>query len=653
MPQGLLGVVAGPAEKTAADAFLAFAAKQKLFHTPGFHLVKRRGLFNSSRSAFGRFLSSQLAKHLKSAKRFSGDTVHQLQALRGMHEELRLAYKQAHQLLMRTGTSDSSIISQILPGEHTLAGMGEAGQDRFSQTIPADIVGLSAIWIHIAQPAKSKDGWLTVFLLRAADNLVLGKVSLPYGGLQKGWNRVPFQVAHKLGFGDAVLEFHWSEAGGPELSLAKREPQKFGTEDGTSLALKVETRLFDPSASSCRDAEYLPTLSRLPRITGKEISRQAKFIGGAQAYRAFSEELGGDAISEDTSSPALLMHGDTNHLRGVVLPGRVPAACTSILAGVQLPNKSASAFLMILAYLPKGLSSSEALKQLQGKVNSGEIEGHTAEGVQWSAIQLSGGEYGEVKLDFSAPSGPGDLILATQALTDRRDFGVTRWDWVDIYLSSEAKENLNATGSLPSYEHLPAFRSIRDYRLPDFGASLQYYKGPVELEQRSVELGFSPFHLDEDIGYLQTHPFENHPSVAILNTDLLQDATRLVCEVGTAHQGASDFIYVLGVLPAECPNKVEEIEKAFLCAKEGKGGEWDAKSGVRWSAVSLPTQEVRQLALELDQEQSKPIEAFLGAVSVDGEPRFAWCRWYSLLVEREVLEANAGFSTASQSGKGQ
>ena len=173
---------------------------------------------------------------------------------------------------------------------------------------------------------------------------------------------------------------------------------------------------------------------------------------------------------------------------------------------------------------------------------------------------------------------------------------------------------------------------VRTQRLPDLASNIVFYQGAAKLAKISEKLGFSPMTISEETSSLQTHPFDKKVSAAVLSGGLPVGALRISCEVGTAHESAPDFIYILAVLPHDLENSVAAVDECIKNIRLGTMSGVDPQSGVQWSARSLKALKTSELAIELEKIPARAADVVFGAIATSDDNSYGWCRWYSYSV---------------------
>lgn len=198
-------------------------------------------------------------------------------------------------------------------------------------------------------------------------------------------------------------------------------------------------------------------------------------------------------------------------------------------------------------------------------------------------------------------------------------------------------------GVVPELEATPAAQSyletggrntwqVRTQRLPDLAGNIMFYQGAAKLAQITEKLGFSPMTISEETSSLQTHPFAKNVSAAILSQGLPVGALRISCEVGTAHESAPDFIYILAVLPHDIEDSTAAVDSCVAQVEQGTMSGVNAGTGVQWCARRLSALKVSELAIDLVEIPVRAADVVFGAIAMSGDHSYGWCRWYSYSV---------------------
>jgi hypothetical protein len=173
---------------------------------------------------------------------------------------------------------------------------------------------------------------------------------------------------------------------------------------------------------------------------------------------------------------------------------------------------------------------------------------------------------------------------------------------------------------------------VRAMRLPELSGLVGFIEGPEKLEALSIGLGFSPMLLEENGGYLQTHPLKDRISAAVVPMLAGAGTRKLVATATTAHPAAPDFIYILAVRPHDEHGGKAAMDRVADIAIEAEQqtGEQQNTDGVTWAARRLAATETSRLELEFDEPLDGAHDVIFATLTVDGQNSYGWCRWTSL-----------------------
>lgn len=447
MALGLKAVIVAEHRTTETKWLTKHSKKHGMPFVPRLHAVG--GADSDAQSLVVAFVADVLAQELKFVNAEVGTTQQQIVNLRGRYERLWLSHEKAKRMIKGIGFNLRNICFSLEPGRSVARAGASEARHEYRQLLPTDLAGLAGLHLFVESgPAEKAQGDITVVIRRVADNALIGEVKLDYSALEPGWVAFNFPTIITDAYGDGALEILWNGAGGPAFAFADVDADRYGDENGKTLALRIEKGL-----------------------------------------------------------------------------------------SVQPLNHGVAADL--------------------------------------------------------------DITLAAQS-----------------YLEA---------GERNSWQ-------VRTQRLPDLAGNIVFYQGAAKLAQITEKLGFSPMTISEETSSLQTHPFEKYASAAILSSGVPVGALRISCEVGTAHESAPDFIYILAVLPHDIENSTAAVDNCVAQVEQGTMSGVDADTGVQWCARRLEALKVSELAIDLAEIPVRAADVVFGAIATSGDHSYGWCRWYSYSV---------------------
>lgn len=640
-PNNVVAILAGRSEHSAATAFIEHTEKHGAHRTPKLMVCKKNVLGMLNIKAVLKFVTSALLKNTSKTQAFAADSVHELAALRELHERQSLEYKKARNLLKVLSGNAKNIVMELAPGSESISQPGKGSQYR--QVLPSDLTAFSGVWLFVDQAPERREGMLQLTIRRAADGLVLVNSSRLYSTITPGWQRFIFDPYFSSGTGDIELVLDWCGDGGPSFACSDMESIGFGDDERRSLALRVETGFAETKAPG-----VVSGLVGWRRVKGSDLVDNATWISSASADAEGSDCSSGQGLEIDWDQGCFRLQAQTGSLVGLYSPYRFPAGAKRGSLKVSLPNSASEPCSFLVAQIPDGVSQDQLVKICERIMAEAMVSGvHKSSGIAWSKAVVAGGEMTKIHLDLcqdmSAASG---LFMAVQPTGKSQDYMSSQWHSFEWFVEDTEEADKQAA---PDYSSAGQSHTvIRTYKFTELVYGLDYYKGKEELERISRQLGFSPFQLEGEADILQTHPFEGNASVALLSGGPVVSGKRILCEVATAHAAASDFIYVLGMLPSDKAQKSATIDQVLDLVKSGQYSGVDKKENVEWNALALQPMQTAQLALEIQNESDVACDLFFAALPTGEEARFAWCRWYSLLIESKTVTSGEELLLAGQ-----
>ncbi len=366
-------------------------------------------------------------------------------------------------------------------------------------------------------------------------------------------------------------------------------------------------------------------------IPGNALLDLGQYYAGKKAEHAANEALGGQVLSVSQSG-WLQTHILTDGPSGIRLPGLVSETISKVRTRCFVPQQCVFNALGILMVAPQKtpLKTIEALLPQIGAPEGLPLSGSDLEsGCHWNAVILSSVQERQMVLSVQKLDQPrGDIILASRSLDGQNSYGQARWQSLELFLASPGSST-DKEGVLMASGNCEVEGEIRSQRMTEMYNDISFYRGGAYLDEVSETLGFSPMVVSEETGSLQTHPFQGGASAAILKNGIPSGTVRIACEVGTAHAGADDCIYILAALPSGTADQVDAIDQLVLKVREGAFGGYDDGSAIQWTARRLKAGSVEMITMEMVAAVKQPMDAVFAAVSVSGNDSFAWCRWYS------------------------
>ncbi|WP_417451977.1 DUF6212 domain-containing protein [Kordiimonas sp.] len=548
--------------------------------------------------------------------------------LRQSAERMMTSLALTERILDSLKYQDLTPVASLAPGR---VDVGPTDQTIFtySQIIPVDGLGLSAVSVYVSRAAKT-EGHLSFVMRRVADNKKLAEASLGYGALAVGWCRACFDGIISDLMGDVVLEVIWHSTkpkAAPKLALAGVKADRFGRQGGNeSLALKLYKSICKPDlgAETLRQLD-LDTGVNVPLLPGAFPSRTG-FYGGPERLANASAEVDFAPYQRSDTDGWLQAYMASDGVCGVTLAMPHDAGPYRYKLDVELIANH-GLIANIRAVFVASLDNIEA--QVHA-LSQPETDGVTHP--PHTDIIMIGGERRTLTLHGEAPAeGMGYIVVLARSLGTQHTRGWLRLNRVDTHypITRVAGDKPGKSGATPGAENRRWL--VRSMRLPELSGLVEFIDGADAHERLATELGFAPMLLDENGGYLQTHPLKQRLSAAVVPALAITGTQKLVATACTAYPGAPDFIYVLAAVKTgsigrrNAMNKVAELAAAMDPA-EGS----HLTDGITWTARRLAATEEGRLELSFTENLDAAHDVVFAAVPIDGVNSYGWCRWTSL-----------------------
>ncbi len=560
----------------------------------------------------------------------------QVTYLRQTSERMMMALTMSERVLKAAGYSDLALIASLSESAKCVGPQGDIDTAEFQQILPTDGLGLRAIEFHMVVPTKNlASGYLEVALLRDFDGKLLAFSSVRYAELIPGWNIFRFGQMVSDTFGDARLMLRWHTKGdgaAPMVSLAKAYGNRFGrTEDDSSLALKAYTGACEPDLSDealqMVGGEPVVGLIVLPGYQPEHV----EFYGGKQRYAAARAEQTFDPFVIDGDTGEVRAHLASDRVTGITYRTKLPKNVRALELTLELPEEAGPG-MVLYAALASRLDGIEA-------VMTRLIEGRAAETdlICCGMAEMDAGA--TTTIELQAEHYPEEVYVVVVA--KGRDEHITN-GWCSL-----KRLVLNAPARQPAQDHPDSSVSrkvVRAIVLPELGNLVQFLHGAEELERLSVEGGFLPMLLEENGGFLQTHPLRDKVSGAILPQLVMPGTCGVVATATTGHPHAPEFIYLVVLVRHGTPDLIDAVEAVAKAA--GENGPFNTTfeeddGAVYWRASRLQAGEEHQLKLDFDRPLADVYNIVLAALPIDGHTSFGWCRWTALGIISQETKSEA------------
>jgi hypothetical protein len=641
MPIGLLGAIIGKPERAAAAAFSEVAILHETRNSLEV-LDLADSIWRSTRERKICTFIAQALVNVTSQKLISSAThLKQLVVLRAEHEQLLYNYQLAKDMISGIGFSRRFCNFELAPGMQSIGPEDCKETFQYRQYLPIDLAGLAGVWLFVEPDSEvnyiNNDGYLTIVVRRAADEVIIGSAEKRYLDLKSGWTRFYFETVYDRCSGDAILEILWAGQGGPRLSLADVSAVRFGDALGRSLAMRLETGLSDSAEASPSFYRAFED-NKLPRVSGCSLLQGATLIGGSVEKSALLEELGADFIQGSEEFGWLQLHGLKDRPVGIEIKGRIPKLCSRLSLEAEIAHAGSAPFKFTIVVTADGVCADQLIQDvLATGLNSGHSVNNAVGYIQ-KTVLLKALEKRTLTLDLEdLDINAENLLLIVSPTTASNDFAHCRWNFLDMYVPVVAPK---VALDVENFNVNPLSKELSQFRFSELASQLSYYRSPTELEKISRRIGYSPYAIDDDRGYLQTHPFERNASIACLSHVISAGVTRISCEIATAHALGAEFTYFIAIIPKSIEQPAIILDQLAESLRCGDVDDRGSTASVEWSAMSVPASQNRQISMKITKFGAENCNLFCAALSRSDNAAFGWCRWYKLSIEKDRVPSS-------------
>lgn len=551
----------------------------------------------------------------------------QLVYLRQASERMMTSLTIAERIMDSVGYENIMPVATLMPGKATLK-LDVDGGDSFEQILPVDGLGLAALSLHVKDRAKG-NGQITLRLRRDFDGKILAEAGRGYAQLKAGWNMFRFEDIVTDVMGDLRLEILGrSERKGdvPVFSMAATKADRFGSKGkGESLALELFKNIFRPDIASQELEEYRAKSGTVSVKTCPGFfPDRVGFYGGEARLAAAAGEVRFAPLQLSVDYGWVQAHLASDGVTGITVAQQVHAADRGIALDVEVPETRAP-FMLVRAVYVRTLDNIESV-----------VHGFAADTVDGTHVLahastvLGGGAKHRFELTFDkGVDAEGFVVIYARTLDERVDNGWIRLKSVERLHRPKTLAPQSAAGTLASADQRWLVRALRP---PELSGLVEFIEGAEMLESLSIQNGFSPLLLDENGGYLQTHPLRDRISGAVVPSLATAGTRKLIATAGTAHPAAPEFIYVLAVRPHSGTPLKALLDKVADAASDPavQGGAQQVTDGAIWAARCLPA--TKQARIELEFADPLPVnhDVVFATLSIGGVNSYGWCRWTSI-----------------------
>lgn len=555
--------------------------------------------------------------------------------LRQSSERMMTALAMSERVMQAVGYSELSVVASLPKSSERVGPQGDINTNSFEQIFPTDGLGLGAIELHAVLPRKGVgDGYLEVAILRDFDGKILTFQNLRFEDINEGWNTVRFNQVVTDVFGDVRLALRWhteAEGKAPLVSLSDISGNRFGAPgNDRSVALKVFKRACGTDISDeALTAVGNTSLAGVIVLPGSYADGVA-FYGGEARYQAAKAEQSFDPFVVNETTGSAKVHLASDGLTGLTFRTILPRGARSIDLDVVLPEARGPE-MAIYAALVNSLGGIET-----HMTNAMKGEAHDL--VSYATAHLGKGQRTRIQLECEDCTGREIYVVLVAKTQD----GTIANGWCQLdRLVLNAPYASTVQLDKP---HLSPKKIVRAVRLPELGNLVQFLYGPDELHRLSVSGEFLPMLLDENGGYLQTHPLKDAVSAAILPSLVMPGTIKVTTTATTGHPHAPEFIYLTMLVRRDVADTTDAVEAVAKAVQNGGPFEEtmaEDDGAVFWHARCLKADEEARLELTFQTPLTAVYNIVLAALPIDGLTSFGWCRWTSLGIISQEADGKA------------
>jgi len=248
---------------------------------------------------------------------------------------------------------------------------------------------------------------------------------------------------------------------------------------------------------------------------------------------------------------------------------------------------------------------------------------------------------GDSALQLAWKNADGLLLALSRLESDR--FGDGEKQTLALRVYQSLVDPITFDESIQNYDSAPTYAEAEEtclqmsaVPLPDMSDNFSYYLGYEAHEKIEKANGFPIATLNGETRVLQLHPVLEGLAATVYKSAIPQGTLRAACEVGTAHNDAPAFTYILISIPSNADFHVgTSVEDICTAVKKGDASGSDERTGVAWHSVTVHANERRLLELTFDQKTKVPMDAVFAVVPKEDSTMFGWCRWYKFYITSE------------------
>ncbi len=630
MPAGILAVFSGEHLFVQAKSILEYAEHHGAI-VPPYKMFESSVIAKQNSTVqidFLKYVNGILTRQLSSNYDELAAVERRLVHFRKRNEELWYGFEKARRMIAGIGYSTRSIGFELAPGDTSLR-LNELPTRAFAQILPIDLAGFSGVGLFVSEMgAADSDGELKILVRRRADNIVVGETVISYKDLHLGWNS--FEMERSIGrtFGDGILILIASDDEPPKFAFGKQKADRFGHEAKT-LAIRIYKGLEEPplEIGEVKSSSW-DTVST--KHNGIEVYHRGLFFGGVDKEEACNTELKASVLTTDPNEEWLQIHPVQKGLSGLQIPKYVRQYTTELRALVSLDHEASSPVVAAVFVASSDALANVDVEAIMDKLGDGYPVSGVEKNVHWTSSIVSAQSQEELTLTFEKPiECSSELLLLVKPAGHTNEYGWCRWHTVEMrQMFSVVSDDLPKVSAVERLQAESQKMQIRAHKFPELVGQVEYYLGKSAKQELSEKLGFSPLIISDETGAMQTHPLTDGVSAAVMEGGVPERALRIMAEVGTAHEHAGEFTYIMMVLPLNLENRSEIIEEISEKVREGLSANSDETTGIYWQSRTVKTLVHKTLEINFNDTRNEAADVVFAAIPVNDSISFGWCSWY-------------------------
>jgi len=437
-PAGLFGIVVGQYDKQQTTALIDTLKVHDIEILPPVLTLASAPTF-WRRYLCRQFINSFLLDRFLGAQKNLASCNRQLVQQRQTSELLQMQLEKARHMISGVGYETRYVTVDLSPSNETLGPGGTIDVTEYQQVLPVSCAGINGVSLYVERlPEQVSTGHLIVSVKRIADSKVLLEQNIPVSGLVKGWNSLLPSEVQLASIGDTSLQVSWYNADGVLLALSDVKTERFGTDKGQTLALRVYQSLIDPASfdnapqiDSVLDIPSLAQSLQMKAMPLPDMSDNFSFYRGYEAHAQLEKSHGFPIATLNGETRVLQLHPVTEGLAATVYKAAIPAGTVRVACEVATAHVQAPAFTYILAAIPSNadFNVGDCIEGMCERVKQNDTSGTDKKtGVAWYSAKVHAIEKRLLELDFSKKTKvPMDVIFAVIPVENDMRFGWCRW----------------------------------------------------------------------------------------------------------------------------------------------------------------------------------------------------------------------------------